>query len=222
MWQALILIWFDTIFATHVKLHAYANWATNVNAPMKFQQRNSVITIMYNYFGYDVFPRLAALWRDIGAAKHDFTQITKVIDHGISCGVSAHPRISELMPHSQLASFIIKLRNFFLNLYNDYKAEFLAMDGEAMFIGTILHSLDHTLMAWNLLDPLWLDVDDPKFGVCAEVGRFVRVGFVDDLPFIAFSKRYKDAPHPFYQAVYRHAVSLNKRLADNMDTCIIK
>ena len=83
-------------------------------------------------------------------------------------------------------------------------------------------SIDHTLMAWNLLDPLWLDVDDPKFGVCAEVGRFVRVGFVDDLPFIAFSKRYKDAPHPFYQAVYREGVSLDKRLADNMDTCIIK
>lgn len=221
-WQAVIMIWFDSISATHVKLHAYANWATNVNAPMHFQQRNSFVTIMYNYFGYEVFPRLAALWRDSGAAKHDFTQITKVFDHGISRGVPAHPRIRELLPHSQLASFIIKVRNFFLNLYNDYKAEFLAMDGEAMFIGTILHSLDHTLMAWNLLDPLWLDVDDPKFGVCAEVGRFVRVGFVDDLPFIAFAKRYKDATHPFYQAVYKHAASINKRLADHMDTCIVK
>lgn len=220
--QAVIMIWFDSISATHVKLHAYANWATNVNAPMHFQQRNSFVTIMYNYFGYEVFPRLAALWRDSGAAKHDFTQITKVFDHGISRGVPAHPRIRELLPHSQLASFIIKVRNFFLNLYNDYKAEFLAMDGEAMFIGTILHSLDHTLMAWNLLDPLWLDVDDPKFGVCAEVGRFVRVGFVDDLPFIAFAKRYKDATHPFYQAVYKHAASINKRLADHMDTCIVK
>ena len=91
-----------------------------------------------------------------------------------------------------------------------------------MFIGTILHSLDHTLMSWNLLDPLWLDVNDPKFGVCAEVGRFVRVGFVDDLPFIAFAKRYKDAPHPFYRAVYKQAASINKRLADNVDTCIVK
>ena len=80
----------------------------------------------------------------------------------------------------------------------------------------------HASREKTLIDPLWLDVDDPKFGVCAEVGRFVRVGFVDDLPFIAFAKRYKDAPHPFYQAVYRHAVSLNKRLADSMDTCIIK
>ena len=221
-WQAVIMIWFDTIFATHVKLHAYANWATNVNAPIQFQRRNSVVTIMYNYFGYEVFPRLAVLWRDSGATKHDFTQITKVIDHGISRGVPAHPRMRELLPHSQLASFIIKTRNFFLNLYSDYKAEFLAMDGEAMFIGTILHSLDHTLMAWNLLDPLWLDVDDPKFGVCAEVGRFVRMGFVDDLPFITFAKRYKDAPHPFYQAVYKQAASINKRLADNMDTCIVK
>ena len=134
------MIWFDTIFATHVKLHAYANWATNVNAPIKLQQRNSVITIMYNYFGYEVFPRLAVRWRDSGATKHDFTQIVKVFDHGVSRGVPAHPRIRELLPHSQLATFVVKTRNFFLNFYSDYKAEFLAMDGEAMFIGTILHS----------------------------------------------------------------------------------
>ena len=56
------MIWFDTIFATHVKLHAYAiSWDTNVNAPLHFQQRNSFVTIMYNYFGHEVFPRLAAL-----------------------------------------------------------------------------------------------------------------------------------------------------------------
>jgi len=220
--QAVIMIWFDTISATHVKLHAYANWATNVSVPMKFAKRNSVITVMYNYFGYETFPRLARMWRDTGVAKKDFTRITDVFDHGVAHGVPKHPRLKEMTQHSQLANFVVKTRNNFLNLYSDYRAEFLAMDGEAMFIGTVLHSLDHSLMSWNLLDPLWLNVDDPKFGICAEIGRFVRVGFVDDLPFISFAKRYRDAPHPFYQAVYKQAKGINKRLADHMDTCIIK
>jgi len=177
---------------------------------------------MYNYFGYETFPRLATMWRDCGAAKYDFTRITYVFDHGVATGVPKHPRLHDVMQYSSLAKFVVQVRNNFLNIYADYRAEFLGMDGEAMFIGTILHSLDHSLMSWNLLDPLWLNVDDPRFAVCAELGRFVRVGFVDDLPFLTFAKRYKDAPHPFYQAVYKHAVKINKRLADHMDTCIIK
>lgn len=91
-----------------------------------------------------------------------------------------------------------------------------------MFVGTVLHSLDHTLMEWNLPDPLWLDVDDPKFGKMAEMGRVVRVGFVQDVPFLYFNKRFKGSNHPFYKEVYEKAAKVDKKLADHMDTCIIK
>ena len=89
-------------------------------------------------------------------------------------------------------------------------------------MGTILHSLDHTLMEWNLADPLWLDVNDSWFGKMAELGRIVRVGFVSDVPLLYFHERSKNSGHPFYDAVYEKAVKINKRLADKMDTCIIK
>lgn len=56
----------------------------------------------------------------------------------------------------------------------------------------------------------------------AEFGRFVKVGFISDVPGLVFEKRFKDAPHPFYQNVYQHAVRINKKLADHMDTCIVK
>ena len=76
-----------------------------------------------------------------------------------------------------------------------------------MFVCTILHSLDldHSLMDWNLKDPLWLDVDNPRFGKMAEVGRVVNDGFVSDVPALYFlkRKRYKGRGHPFYEAVYR-------------------
>merc|ERR1712038_1269854 len=50
------------------------------------------------------------------------------------------------------------------------KHMFPGVNGEAIFVGTILHSLDHTLMDWNLEDPLWLDVNDPEFHHMAELG----------------------------------------------------
>lgn len=49
-------------------------------------------------------------------------------------------------------------------------------------------------MAWNMRDLLWLDVSDPKFGHLAEVGRFVRAGFVDDIPcacWTHFDRKYR-------------------------------
>ena len=93
---------------------------------------------------------------------------------------------------------------------------------QAMFVGTVLHSLDHTVAGWNMEDPFWLDVDDPKFGKTAEAGRVVRVGFLSDVPGLYFHKRFKGSGHPFYEAVYKKAAKIDKKFADMMDTCIIK
>ena len=69
---------------------------------------------------------------------------------------------------------------------------------------------------------LWLDVNDSDFGCMAELTRFVRVGFVEDLPAISFPHKYKNISHPFYQEVYRAAYMLNPTFADEMDACIVK
>ena len=94
--------------------------------------------------------------------------------------------------------------------------------GEALFVGTITHSLDHTRMDWNFEDPLWLDTSHPLYGKMVELGRIVKVGFVGDLPGLLFHKRYKGSKHPFYEKIYKEAAKLNQTLADNMDTCIVK
>ena len=73
-----------------------------------------------------------------------------------------------------------------------------------------------------LEDPLWLDVDDPRFGKMAELGRIVRVGFVPEVPGYCFHRHFKGSGHPFYEAVYAKAVKINKKLADNMETCICR
>ena len=103
-----------------------------------------------------------------------------------------------------------------------HKDSFPGIDGEAFFVGTVMHSLVHKCMDNNLDDPMWLDVNHPKFGRMAEVGRIVKVGLVQDVPGLIFEKRFTGSKHPFYESVYRKAAKIDKYMADNMDTCIIK
>ena len=106
-------------------------------------------------------------------------------------------------------------------LYQVYRGLSLT-SGEALFVGTVLHGLDHTMMDYTVKDPLWFEAEDPVFQSCAEISQIVWACFDKDLPFIGFNYRYKNAGHPFYREVYKYAVTLNQKMADNMDCCIIK
>ena len=49
--ETVILLWFNTIAAQHVKLHAMANWGVNVDEALAdvnpFFRQSSVVTVMY-------------------------------------------------------------------------------------------------------------------------------------------------------------------------------
>eukprot|EP00536_Pseudo-nitzschia_multiseries_P011545 jgi/Psemu1/326493/estExt_fgenesh1_pg.C_3990008 len=227
--QTLILLWFNTIAAQHVKIHAIANWGVNDHASLKstnpFLQQNSIVTIIYNYFGYTSFSGFLKTWEEQGFLREGWFEknsLVQCFNHGIHEGARQHPHIAELVNDSEFVHFAVKVHAIFMSEFNKHKDSFPGIDGEALFVGTILHSLDHTLMEWNLCDPLWLDVNEPRFGEMAKMGRIVRVGFVSDVPFLYFHKRFKGSGHPFYEEVYRKAAKINKKLADHMDTCIIK
>ena len=228
--EAVILLWFNTIAAQHVKLHAAANWGVNVDEALEevnpFFRQSSVVTVMYNYFGYTSFNGFFDTWVKEGLASPGWMNPEKPLvqsfNHGIKNNVWQHSQIVDLVKYSEFVNFVVQVRSIFLAEFSKHKSLFPGADGEAMFVGTVLHLLDHTLMDWNMKDPLWLDVDDPRFGKMAEVGRIVKVGFVSDVPGLYFHKRFKDSGHPFYESVYHKAAKINKKLADNMDTCIIK
>jgi hypothetical protein len=227
--ETFILLWFNTVAAQHVKLHAMANWGINQHQSIKkknpFLHQNSVVTAIYNYFGYSTFSNFLKTWEKQGLLTegwYDKGCLIACFNHGIKEGVSQHGHILDLVPHSRFVNFIVKVRSIFMDQFAKHKDLFPGIDGEAFFVGTIMHSLDHTLMEWNLPDPLWLDVDNPRFGKMAELGRIVRVGFVQDVPFLYFNKRFKGSNHPFYKTVYEKAAKIDKKLADHMDTCIVK
>merc|ERR1739844_117319 len=68
--ETLILLWFNTIAAQHVKLHALANWGVNAEDAVQqtnaFLHRNSVVTTIYNFFGYSKFKTFMEGWERMG------------------------------------------------------------------------------------------------------------------------------------------------------------
>mmetsp|Transcript_73354 Transcript_73354/g.237257 ORF Transcript_73354/g.237257 Transcript_73354/m.237257 type:complete len:195 (-) Transcript_73354:119-703(-) len=186
-------------------------------------KRFSRITIIYNYFGNAIFPRLTQRWLGWGWCRSNWQGISAVFAHSENQGIPEHTAIYQLQQHSEVVDFVVRVRNHFLNSFAACKKDiFPGVDGEALFAGTVLHSLDHTLMEWNLEDALWLDVESERFGVMAELGRFVRAGFVEDLPLLMLRRHCHDSPIKFFKEVYRFARAINPKLADHMDTCIIK
>jgi len=226
--EALILLWYNTISAQHVKIHALGNWGVNINDDIKeanpFFQRNSLVSVIYNYFGFTSFRNFMEEWKREGLLSKDWNPqaLTDTFVHGIKQNVLQHSHITDLSRHSEFVDFISKTRSIFHSEFVKYKHMFPDIHPEGLFAGTVLHSLDHQLMEWNLEDPLWLDVDDPRFGKMAELGRIVRVGFVPEVPGYYFHRHFKGSNHPFYESVYTKAAKFNKRMADNMETCICR
>lgn len=169
--ETLTLLWFNTIAAQHVKLHALANWGINHSDEMKavnpFLYRNSVITVLYNWFGFTCFKGYFDTWKNMNLLSKDWNEETLIdcFKHGVRENIWAHPNITDLSKHSRFVRFIVKTRAVFITEFAKYKDLFPGVDGEAMFVGTVLHSLDHYFMDCNLEDPLWLNVDHPRFGM---------------------------------------------------------
>lgn len=238
----------------HAQIHALANWAVNPqNFANPFLRRMSIITVVYNYYGLNVFNRVVLflqsfckpfnhIHKDIPAKSeseghsHQKAQgHIHLFNMGMKSGVKHHSRsVQELMPYSSFVTFIVKVRKIFHEEFKRYENDFPGIDVEALFNGTVMHSLDHTQAGDITKDPLWFrsnnnrdlkpeaEQDNSHYEWMEEFCRFARCGFVDDLPGLLFNYRFKDAPHPFFKKVYNFAYKINPYLADSMDCCIIK
>lgn len=224
-----LLQWVEVAFE-HPKIHALSNWG--VKSVERQQEQpdihswSSIVTIGYNYFGHTGFARADPLFRFFGHLSPGNTAslATRTFKDAMEQRIAEHGAIVDLVPHSRLVRFIFHLRPYFLKQFDKYKHSHLfeGCDGEALFAGTVIHSIDHFCNKKIVKDALWLDVDCPKFGYMAEITRIALVGFTSDLPLLPFQRRFKYTKHPFYQAVYRKAASIDEEYADQMDTCIVK
>ena len=51
----------------------------------------------------------------------------------------------QLIPYSTLAYFLTMLNDSFCKSFAKYEDDFIGIDKNAMFAGTVIHSLDHTM-----------------------------------------------------------------------------
>ena len=132
-----ILLWFNTIAAQHVKLHAMANWGLNDHPSLKetnpFLRRNSVITTIYNYFGYTSFSTFLDTWDKQGLLSTGWGEtgaLIKCFNHGIKDGIGQHGNIIDLVPYSRFVNFVVKVRMVFMDQFAKHKHLFPGVDGE--------------------------------------------------------------------------------------------
>ena len=176
-----------------------ANWGVNLDDSIKdlnpFLHQNSVVTTMYNYFGYSKFCQFITIWVDQGLLSEGWAKphapLLESFKYGIKENIVAHAQIEDLVKYSRfvkvrvnghkinsfdvqishfnstlLLQFAIKVCAIFLSEFQEQKLLFPGVDGEAMFVGTVLYSPVHTFifMDWNLKDPLYLDTSlEPSF-----------------------------------------------------------
>ena len=135
--DTLILLWFNTIAAQHVKLHAMANWGINDHPSLKetnpFLRQNSVVTTIYNYFGYTSFSTFLERWEQQGLLSDGWAEkeaLIKCFNHGIKDGIGQHGNIIDLVPHSRFVNFVVKVRMVFMDQFAKHKHLFPGVDGE--------------------------------------------------------------------------------------------
>ena len=221
--DTLCLMGFILYVPSHAKLHCFANWAIDLESKNAFVRRMSVVSVMYNYFGFSGLPTVFAILHKAGLASSTYAEVKMCLVKGIDSGMHNHnATIRSLATYSDFVHFIIHIRRRFLQCFTKYTDDFPSTSGECLFLGTVVHGLDHTKAADTVTDPLWFEAEDPVFQYCAELSQIVRAGFVEDLPFLAFNHKFKNAGHPFYREVYKYATAMNQRMADRMDCCIIK
>merc|ERR1712238_185931 len=76
-----------------------------------FVARSSLVTVMYNYFGYTCFGGFFQGWSKLGFLTDDCSPAWNTcVNTGIEEGIVAHHNIRDLQKHSKLVNFIIKTR----------------------------------------------------------------------------------------------------------------
>lgn len=216
---------FYAVSAAHVKTHALANWGTvPVDAGDAVAVQNSCVSAVYNWFGFVMFSKFFPVWRLLGLLPQDQhgAVLAEVFKSGLETGVRAHPHVLEMQQHSRVADFVIRARGIFHDEFRKHEHLFPGVDPECMFIGSVLHSLDHHMYETILTDELWLSRACPRFGRVNAFTQLARSSFVPDIPARAVTLRFKDSTHPFYQSVYQRVQRINCNLADQMDMCVCR
>jgi len=218
--DALSLAFLNGATHTHPVIHSYANWGINPNSNNEFLRKMAISTIKFNNLGVNAVPWFLGMLNRLGVLKYITCDVGRIVTHQGPHTVPPHAHLRHLTEDVESVDFIVKVRKFFLEEFVKHQDDFPGIDGEALFIGTVLHSLDHTQTSHSL------DISDfrgsDEFLASRELATVILSCFTDEHPFTLFERRFSHAPHEFYRSVYQFAATLNTRLADGLECTIAK
>ena len=220
--DTMVLLFWNLIGNIHVKIHSEANWGCDPLVENKYIRQYAVSTVLYNYFGYKSFGEFCALLHSLGLTESPFKTFKDSVDFGLDCGMHTHDSLHHLGAKSKISYFVMCVRRHFLKLLPEFQDDFKDAVPEALFVGSIIHSLDHSQMGYVIHDDLWFEADEPYYAAMASQCRIVRASFIEDLPFLSWHCKCKDSEYPFFRQVYEKARHVDARLAGYMDCCIIQ
>ena len=203
---------------THPLVHSFANWGINTNNNDNFVRRMALITIKYNNMGLESYPATMQSFRNLGLANyidHDTTRLTCHMNHN----VPSHAHLREVMHYSEYMRFIFCVRSRFLSEFQKCASEFPGIDGEALFVGTVIHSINHR-QAPYYIDVANFTANNDRYVGDHEWAKATINCFVDKPPGRLFECRFSHADHRFFRTVYEYAVTIDPRLAGYMECCI--
>lgn len=221
----------------HPVVHSFANWGLNTGRQMHwFIRRMACITIKYNNIGVESYPAVMNLLRWFGLVSLDINDITTRLTCYVHHNVPNHRRnvtlegrgcpfrsLGKLRPHSEMVEFIFKVRIVFLSEFIKHQNDFPGIDGEAHFIGTVMHSVDHRNAGRTVDNRVFTGKHPNKAPIYAATHEWASIAHAcatDRPPLRMFDCSFKRAGHPFYRKVYKYAEKINTRLASYMETCI--
>ena len=223
--DAITLTYFMTAGGTHPRLHAYANFGVDTEATRGSLRQGSIITVIFNHFGFEGTGRLFENLHRWGLINARLLA-AEAVGANATRPIPAHGHIQQLKDYSRTVRFAVSVRAAFLAAFRDAASRepdsYALVNPEALFVGSVMHSLDHFSVTSAVKDVLWFDVKSPKFGIMAQVCRVVRGGISSELPGLLINTKFRWSREPLHQAVYKHAYSIDAGLANEMEICICR
>lgn len=179
----------------------------------------AICTVNFNHLGLTCFPKFMGMLRRLRVLNYITSDVARVVLHQGPHTVPPHGNLRHLTEDLEIVDFIVKVRQFFLREFWKHKYDFPGIDGEALFIGTVLHSIDHCQATYVLDDITYFKGSD-EFLATKELATVILNCFTDKHRFALFERRFSHAPHQFYRSVYQFAVALNPRLANALECTI--
>ncbi|CAE7726724.1 unnamed protein product [Symbiodinium sp. CCMP2456] len=220
--ETMVLLNLAVSIMLHPMLHAFANWSTTPESPDAYTRRNSIVTVLFNYYGIKAFAHWCDFLCYLGLGKVSGQTFATTVRSGMRQHVPPHAQVSLLMPHSRLVNFTVCVRSFFLRKFQKYQEQFPGIDGEALFLATVLHPLEHFNLV-TLQSAYDMVCANPAFEGDLQLVRSAIIITSDKLwlSHLLYDFSFQSSSQELFKETYKHAVLIDEELANEMECCAL-